>query len=90
MENIVLSSVPVDELMDLIRAAVRSEFNANQTSPDDEEEIMTRRQAAAYLGVSLTTINGWVKNGKLPGYRIGCNIRFKKSEVENSLKKIRA
>jgi len=51
------------------------------------DELLTRKQAAAVLKVSLPTLNELTKAGTLKGYRVtGSNrLRYKASEVNNAL-----
>jgi excisionase family DNA binding protein len=57
--------------------------------PPQETELLTRKEAAKLLGVSLPTILDWTKTGKITGYRIASRIRYKRSELENSLLQIK-
>ena len=57
--------------------------------PKQEDELMTRKEAAAYLKVSLVTLNEWTKNGRVKAHRIGTRVRYYKSDVEAALKEIR-
>ena len=61
------------------------------SKPIEEEEFMTREQVAKLLQVSEVTIWQWSKpdKGILKPYRIGCKVRFKRSEVLNSPKMIK-
>ena len=50
---------------------------------EDNTELMSRREAAKFLGISLTTLGEWVRNGALPvpvelSER---NQRFRKSDL---------
>ena len=58
---------------------------ATSTTPADE--LLTRKQAAAILKVSLPTLNELTKTGTLKGYRVtGSNrLRYKASEINNAL-----
>lgn len=58
-------------------------------TPRLQTELITRKEAAKVLGVSLPTINDWTKTGKITGYRIGSRIRYKRNEIENSLSQIK-
>jgi excisionase family DNA binding protein len=53
----------------------------------DEDEILTREEAAKMLSVSLVTLWTWDKNDFLQTYRIGGKIRYKKSDLLNALTK---
>lgn len=57
-----------------------------QSNQDDE--LITRHEAAKILKVSLSTLLNWRKAGIITDYRIGNKVRYKKSEILNSLTKI--
>lgn len=61
--------------------------SANKPKP--ETELLTRKEAAKILGVSLPTILDWTKTGKITGYRIASRIRYKRHELETSLSQIK-
>lgn len=46
-------------------------------------KLMTRQEAAAYLGVSVWTLNAWASRGgvALPFYRVGRRAMYKQSDV---------
>lgn len=47
----------------------------------DLPELMTRKQAAAVIGVSLGTLDSWAKEGRLTKVRAGGIVRFRKDEL---------
>jgi len=49
------------------------------------KEIMTPPEAAEYLTLSVRTIYRLVKNGKLPGHKVGRSWRFKKDVLDKWL-----
>lgn len=51
------------------------------------EEILTVREVADLLKLHPKTVNKLAISGKLPGYRIGRQWRFRKSEVLKLLEK---
>lgn len=53
-----------------------------------EPELITRHETAKILQVSLSTLLNWRKAGIITPYRIGNKIRYKKSEILESLQKI--
>ena len=63
------------------------DFSENFT-PNYSPEFIDSKEAAKILGVTLPTIFDWRKRRIIIAYRIGNKIRFKKSEIENSLTKI--
>lgn len=52
-------------------------------------DLMTRKQAAEYLGMSPATLAQWASTKKydLPYYKIGIMVRYKKSDLDAFLKK---
>lgn len=51
----------------------------------DADEILTRKEAAKFLKVSLSTLDKIAKYEKLPFYKILDSVRFKKSDLNNYL-----
>ncbi|MBI1342130.1 MAG: helix-turn-helix domain-containing protein [Terrimonas sp.] len=93
MENIILSQIPLSELTTAISQTIKSEFEkqAAGNSPAKEQvEFLTRKEAAKILGVSLPTLLEWTKKGLITGYRISSRVRYKRTEIENSLQQIQS
>lgn len=84
-----LALLPVDELKNLLSEVVRAELSNLLPAPaepfSEYPELLTRRQTAALLGVSLATLDSWANEGRLRKHRIGAAVRFRKSEVLNAL-----
>ncbi len=90
MQNIIFS-IPEPEFITMIQAAVKEAMGAmapKQQPGAPAPELITREQAAKYLGVSLPTLNEWTKTGVLKGYRIGSRVRYKLPEIGTALKGI--
>ena len=49
------------------------------------KEILTPREAAEYLSVHVRTIYRLVKNGDIPGRKVGGSWRFKKNALDEWL-----
>jgi excisionase family DNA binding protein len=90
MNDIFLSSIALKDFETLIRDCVKSELKNYSPEQPPETEYITRKQAAAFLGISLPTLNDWSKQGIIPSYRIGSRVRYKKAEVEASLSKVQS
>ena len=93
-ESTIIVGVPAGKLEDMIAGAVLSGLrvfhngreHATGTPP---EELLTREEAAELLGITLPTLREWTNRGLVTGYRIGSRVRYKRSEVVNSLQQIR-
>ena len=57
-------------------------LNNNSSNPN---QLLTRRQAAAFLGVKENTLAVWhcCKRYDLPFYKIGRSVKYKISDLEN-------
>lgn len=86
-----------DQLSELVRVAVRSEL-ANYTPPAPEgstlPDLLTRRQTADVLQVSLTTLHDWATDtderpAVLVPRKINGRVRYQKSDVLAALKQPR-
>lgn len=68
-----------DELKEVISSAVHSGISKLQ--PAQADKLLTRKQAASMLNVSLPTISAWEKSDELKAIRIGSRVYFKQSEL---------
>ncbi len=92
MLNIIFTSLPLEQLKNEISNEILDKITpilqgVNKSSPNTE--FLTRKEASNLLGVSLPTLLDWTKTGKVTGYRIASRVRYKRSELENSLSQIR-
>ncbi|MFO8147278.1 MAG: helix-turn-helix domain-containing protein [Gillisia sp.] len=46
---------------------------------------MNRKDEGELLGISLVTIHNWSKDGALKAYKIGNRVRFRRSDIEQTL-----
>ena len=49
------------------------------------EEIMTPKEVANYLKMSVLTVYKHTKQGTIPGFRIGTSWRFDKNKIDAAL-----
>lgn len=89
MQNITIRLEPTPELLDSLRIVIRSEL-ANYIPPvpigADLPELLTRKQAAAHLQVSLTTLYSWAndtpeRSALLVPQTINGRLRYRRSDV---------
>ncbi len=85
--NLILSSIPLNELMTVISETVKIEFERqnNLSAPPPDNEYITRKETSQILGISLPTLNEYTKRGLITSFRIGSRVRYKKDEVLKSL-----
>jgi len=80
-------------LTQCIKDAVRSELNLIfkdkrilHSEPEKKEKLLTKKEMAEELDISLVTLTDWMKKG-LPFHRLHRRVYFKKEEVLKSMEK---
>lgn len=89
--QIQLIQLSPDELSGLISQAVERTVRPMIEAaihPSASPKLLTRREAAHFLGISLVTLHEWTKNGKIKANRIGSRVRYYLTDVEAALQQI--
>jgi predicted DNA-binding transcriptional regulator AlpA len=95
--ELILSQFTVSELVNEISNEILVKISPLLLSPTNlsksqqGEKILSRKEVAKLLGISLPTLHKYTLKGTLIAYRIEnvIGIRYKESEVINALKKIK-
>lgn len=79
----------IDQLTGIIRSEVIEAVKKIQppASTLQREILLTRKETADKLKISLVTLNDWTKRGLIQSYLIGGRVLYKESEIEASLYK---
>ncbi|MEB2787335.1 helix-turn-helix domain-containing protein [Algoriphagus persicinus] len=87
MDNLILSTHTTEELTNLINLAVKEALKElpKATTSNPSETLLTRKETADKLKISLVTLNDWTKRGLIQSYLLGGRVFYKQSEIENSL-----
>ena len=93
MNEILLNGISFEQLQNSIKTIVSAELkNAvielTESQKDTAPELITRKETADILGVSLPTLHEWTKKGVLPAKRIGSRIRYERTAVYDALKSV--
>lgn len=83
--NIQFIQVTPENLLASIQKIVKQTFENIKVETENPEQLLTRKQTAALLNVTLATLNDWTKAKKLVSYGIGNRVYYKKNEVLESL-----
>jgi excisionase family DNA binding protein len=86
-EIIQIENITVDELKNELIIEFKQLLKSFLEQQEKVDELLTRQETANILKVSLVTLWDWTKKDVMPAYRIGYKVRYKKSEVLESLKK---
>ena len=82
MENQILYSMKLVELLSQIEQIIDKRLSALVPQKGDASEYITRKDVAQTLKITLPTLHDWTKLGWLKSYKMGNRVLYKKSEVE--------
>lgn len=81
---IVIQESELKELMEGLMGDVLERFLSNQKDEQPKEEkLYNTQEACELLRCSKPTLHRWKKEGIIPHVRIGANIRYKESDINN-------
>lgn len=81
-----------DELSELIRTVVEQTVRPmieEAVKPPHSPKLLTRKETARFLGVSLPTLHEWTVGGRIKANRIGSRVRYYQTDVETALQQIK-
>ncbi len=89
MKQVIQINLSVEELTELIQQIVVKALCENiPKNTNTKIELITRKQTAEILKVSLVTLHNWTKQGLIIAHRVGTRVRYKEAEVLSSLKEL--
>lgn len=88
--SILLQNISPDELSELITKSLKNQLadfkkELNRSNPD---EIFTRREAADFLKINLSTLFLWTQKGKITAFGIANRRYYKKENLLECLTKL--
>jgi hypothetical protein len=89
MDNLIFTTYTPEQLTGIISDAVTEAVKSIKVEPSTppSERLLTRKETADKLKISLVTLNDWTKRGLIQSYLIGGRVLYKDSEIEKSLHK---
>ncbi|HPD66382.1 MAG TPA: helix-turn-helix domain-containing protein [Bacteroidia bacterium] len=88
IQQIVIEKIDSEDFFSQIREILRQEVA--RMHPESEEihsELMTRKETADFLNISLVCLNNWTKTGILTSYNISGKVYYKRHEIMQALQK---
>jgi excisionase family DNA binding protein len=88
MENsILIRNLTVEELQNLMRLTIKEELQVVLSKKEDPK-YLTRKEACAFLKISLPTLNQYTRTGRINGYRIGRRVLYNLEDLELNMEEI--
>lgn len=87
METLQMIQVTPEELKTMIVEGVKEVLEGiiAYMQPANDQELYTKKEATAKLKISLSTLNNWIKSGKLPASGIGNRVYIKSEDLQTAL-----
>ena len=88
VEKFIVSNYDREDLIAMIKEAFKEELKdivKQQEKADDYDVLLSRKEVAKLLKVSLVTVSKYQRAGKLPYSKLGRNIYFKKGDIMKAL-----
>lgn len=74
---------PIQTILDEIKS-IKSEIKSSK-----QPELLSKKEAANYLKITLPTLDNWTKKGTLNSYGIEGRVYYKYSDIEKAIIKIK-
>lgn len=78
-------SNPFQTLYDAILELKAEVVSLKEIRSADNDKLLTRKEAAAYLKVHVDTVSSLVTSGQLRKSNVGRNLKFRKSDLDQYL-----
>jgi excisionase family DNA binding protein len=79
----------INLLSHTVSAAVQLELSKQPlTTAQELKQFLTRQETAKLLGISLVTLDSYIRAGFITAFRLGHKVRFKHNDVVTALTKI--
>jgi len=81
--TVTLNRITAKELVNKILDGLDTKLISleKRLSNTETSEFITKKEVSKMLGVSMATINNWVRKGILNSTKVQSTVRFKKSEI---------
>ena len=83
MESHILLTLDESDLRTIVRETIREEIKELMifVHKEMDETLLTRKETAELLKITLPTLHNYQKEDRLKSYRIGRRVFFKKREI---------
>ena len=82
---LIVDAVEYNNLIVQPLAELNQKFEQLLKAQHTPETVLSRKDAAKFLGVTLVTLHDWTKRGLVDCGRIGVRVFYKKSELINAI-----
>lgn len=88
MAKLLLNTIELSDIEKIVERVFDKKLKSLSTPKEKELKLLTRKDTAKLLRISLPTLHDWTKTGIVKAYRIGNRVLYKLEEVKEALLKI--
>lgn len=89
MAKILFDTLELSDIKKVVEQALEEKLKEFIQPKESSLVLLTRKDTAQLLKISLPTLGEWTKNGTITAYRIGNRVLYKLNEVDEALERIR-
>ena len=91
METVQFISITPEKLQNAIIEGLRTQIEnlILLSQKKEQNEYLTRLDVAKLFQIDVSSVHNWTKKGILQSYQIGGRVYYKRTEVENSIIKLK-
>jgi excisionase family DNA binding protein len=83
---IMIQEITKDELLKTLEKYVAKAVASASEQIPPPDQLLTRKEAAEFLTISLATLHAYTKEGRIVGQRLGGRLVYRRSDLEKALK----
>jgi len=88
MAKITLAQFELSDIKKIVEEVLEKQLKGFSTPKKNELKLLTRKDTAKFLCISLPTLHEWTKTGIVKAHRIGNRVLYKQDEVHQALHQI--
>ena len=75
-----------------IEKCISTSSNKNElkNTSEDTNRLLSRKECAEKLQISLPTLNQWTKDGLIVAHRISTRVRYRMKDIDESLTQVKS
>ena len=91
MERLQFISITPEKLQNAIIEGLKTQIESLilLSQQKEQNEYLTRLDVAELFQIDISSVHNWTKKGILQSYQIGGRVYYKRTEVENSIIKLK-
>lgn len=89
MTKVILNSIELSDIRKEIESIFADNLEHFIVKEKKELILMSRKETAKYLCISLPTLHDWTKNGIIKAHRIGNRVLYKLNDIHQALEEVK-